>query len=89
MARATMKGFLIFDYESRYAEGRAQLVKAIHECKLNRQFHVVEAIENTPEAFQLLFFGGNTGKLSPICRAPSTRCVPSAVRCQSDCMYPS
>ncbi|GJE96361.1 NADP-dependent oxidoreductase [Phanerochaete sordida] len=63
MARATMKGFLIFDYESRYAEGRADLVKVIHEGKLKSQFHVVEGIENTPEAFQLLFSGGNTGKL--------------------------
>ena len=28
-----------------------------------RKFHIVEGLEKAPEAFSLLFNGGNTGKL--------------------------
>jgi len=35
----------------------------IGEGKLKRKFHIVEGLEQTPQHLNLLFTGGNTGKL--------------------------
>lgn len=35
----------------------------IAEGKIKRKFHIVEGLEKCPEYLNLLFSGGNTGKL--------------------------
>jgi NADPH-dependent curcumin reductase CurA len=62
--RASMTGFLVFDYAKRYPEAAAELAGWLREGKLTSREHVVEGgIEKFPEALLGLFEGTNTGKL--------------------------
>ena len=59
---AMMKGFIIFDYAPRFAEGVTQLGKWLKEGKLKYAENIVEGFENVPQAFLGLFAGENLGK---------------------------
>ncbi|HEX3434505.1 MAG TPA: NADP-dependent oxidoreductase [Solirubrobacteraceae bacterium] len=61
--RARMEGFLILDYFDRLDEGRAEVAGWLAEGKIKSSEHVVEGLENAPDALNLLFTGGNTGKV--------------------------
>ncbi|KAH8092654.1 hypothetical protein BXZ70DRAFT_1010733 [Cristinia sonorae] len=61
--RATLQGFIIFDYAKQFHVGLAEIGKWLAEGKLKRKFHVVEGLEKAPEALPMLYSGGNTGKL--------------------------
>ena len=61
--RARMEGFLVLDYVSRFPEAMVQMGSWLAEGKVNNRATVVEGLENTVEAFQKLFEGGNIGKL--------------------------
>lgn len=51
------------DYASQFAEAEREMAQWILERKLKRKYHVVEGLAKAPEAINLLFTGGNTGKL--------------------------
>ena len=61
--RARMEGFLILDYQDRFAEAQGDLFGWVLEGKLKHSVHVVDGLEHAPEALNLLFTGGNTGKV--------------------------
>jgi NADPH-dependent curcumin reductase len=61
--RARMEGFLILDYFDRLDEGRAAVAGWLGEGKIKSSEHIVEGLENAPDALNLLFTGGNTGKV--------------------------
>jgi NADPH-dependent curcumin reductase len=62
--RASMAGFLVFDYAKRYREAIAQLAEWLNEGELVSREDVVRAgLEQFPEVFLRLFRGENTGKL--------------------------
>jgi NADPH-dependent curcumin reductase len=61
--RGRMEGFLILDYFDRLDEGRAAVAGWLGEGKIKSSEHIVEGLENTPDALNLLFTGGNTGKV--------------------------
>ncbi len=61
--RARMEGFIVFDYEARYAEAHRDLGTWLAEGKLHYREHVVDGLENAPEALLHLFDGTNKGKL--------------------------
>jgi NADPH-dependent curcumin reductase len=62
--RATMAGFLVFDYAKRYPEAVAQLAEWLQDSKLISREDVVPAkLEQFPEVFLRLFRGENVGKL--------------------------
>lgn len=61
--RARMEGFVVIDYADRYADAIAEMAGWMNEGKLILDEHVVEGIENFPEALRMLFDGRNTGKL--------------------------
>ena len=64
VARASMTGFVIFDYADRYAEGAAQLAKWLRSGELRSREHVVAGdVNDFPENLLTLFRGENTGKL--------------------------
>jgi NADPH-dependent curcumin reductase CurA len=64
VARASMTGFVIFDYAKRYPEGIAQLAKWLESGELKSYEDVVEGeIADFPEALLRLFRGENVGKL--------------------------
>jgi NADPH-dependent curcumin reductase CurA len=61
--RGRMEGFLILDYFDRLDEGRADVAAWLGEGKIKSSEHIVEGLENAPDALNLLFTGGNTGKV--------------------------
>lgn len=64
VARASMTGFVIFDYAERYTEGIAQLATWLRSGELLSREHVIHGdITDFPETLLRLFRGENTGKL--------------------------
>jgi len=61
--RAKIEGFLVLDYASQYNAARAEIIEWLKDNSLRRQFHIIEGIENCPNALPMLYTGGNTGKL--------------------------
>jgi NADPH-dependent curcumin reductase CurA len=61
--RARMEGFLVLDYLDRFAEGQADMFGWVLDGKIKHAVHVVEGLEHAPDALNLLFTGGNTGKV--------------------------
>lgn len=61
--RGRMEGFIILDYASRFAEAREAIAGWLLAGELRHAEHVVEGLEHAPEALNLLFTGGNTGKV--------------------------
>ena len=58
-----MEGFIIIDYIPRFAEGAEEMGRWMAEGKLKARDTIVAGIEKAPRALQMLFEGGNTGKL--------------------------
>lgn len=64
VARASMTGFVVFDYANRYEEGASQLAKWLRSGELRSREDVVQGdIDQFPDALLRLFHGKNTGKL--------------------------
>jgi NADPH-dependent curcumin reductase CurA len=61
--RGRMEGFLILDYFDRLGEAQAEMAGWLAGGKIKSSEHVVDGLENAPEALNLLFTGGNTGKV--------------------------
>jgi len=61
--RLHIQGFLILDYASRFMEAATQLGQWKMFGKLKDRETIVEGLEKAPEAINMLFTGGNTGKL--------------------------
>jgi hypothetical protein len=61
--RGRMEGFIILDYFGRFAEGQAEMAGWVAEGKVKYRTHVVDGLEHAPDALNLLFTGGNTGKV--------------------------
>jgi NADPH-dependent curcumin reductase CurA len=61
--RGRMEGFIILDFIPRFAEAQVQMGGWIAEGKVKFRTHVVQGLENAPDALNLLFTGGNTGKV--------------------------
>tara|TARA_R110000850_G_scaffold45153_4_gene114262 strand:+ start:6733 stop:7740 length:1008 start_codon:yes stop_codon:yes gene_type:complete len=63
MRRLTVRGFVILDHEDRFPDAMAALAGSLAEGKLTMPLHIVEGLEAAPKALNLLYTGGNTGKL--------------------------
>jgi NADPH-dependent curcumin reductase CurA len=61
--RARMEGFLILDFLDRFPEAQAEMAGWLASGAVKAREHVVDGLENAPEALNLLFTGGNTGKV--------------------------
>lgn len=60
---AKMQGFTMKDYMHRIPEAFKALLTAQKKGELIFREHIVEGIEQFPQAFEMLFSGGNQGKL--------------------------
>jgi hypothetical protein len=61
--RIRMQGFVVFDFEHKYAEARKQLAQWLSEGKLKRKETIVKGgISKAEEALVGLFEGKNIGK---------------------------
>jgi NADPH-dependent curcumin reductase len=64
VARASMSGFVIFDYADRYGEGVVQLADWLRSGELRSREQIVHGgVADFPQALLALFDGQNTGKL--------------------------
>jgi len=61
--RATMQGFVVFDYADRYAEAAKEMAGWMMAGRLKTREDIVEGLETFPETLLKLFRGENTGKL--------------------------
>jgi NADPH-dependent curcumin reductase len=61
--RATMKGFLVFDYADRYREAAREMAGWRAAGKLKSREDIVDGFDKFPEALLMLFKGENFGKL--------------------------
>jgi len=61
--RGRMEGFIILDYFDRFPEAQAEMAGWLASGQIKSAEHVVEGLEHAPEALNLLFTGGNTGKV--------------------------
>lgn len=61
--RAKMEGFIIFDYASEYPRAIKELAVGLAGGSIKRKFHIVEGLENAPNALLMLYSGANDGKL--------------------------
>ncbi len=61
--RGRMEGFIILDYLDRFPEGQAEMARWVADGRVKHAAQVVEGLERAPAALNLLFTGGNTGKL--------------------------
>ena len=61
--RARMEGIVVFDWADRFGEAVSKIAQWMREGKFKSREDVVEGIEKFPEALNLLFSGGNFGKL--------------------------
>jgi NADPH-dependent curcumin reductase CurA len=61
--RARMEGFLILDYLDRFPEAQMAMAGWVMEGSIKHREHVVDGLEHSVEALNLLFSGGNTGKV--------------------------
>ena len=61
--RLRVQGFIILDYAARFMEAATQLGQWKMFGKLKDRETIVEGLEKAPDAINMLFTGGNTGKL--------------------------
>lgn len=62
--RASMRGFVVFDYAQRYGEALTEMAGWLAEGKLVSREHVLTgSVRDFPAALRALFAGENTGKL--------------------------
>ena len=61
--RGRMEGFIILDYLDRFPAAQLEVAGWIAEGKIKSSEHIVEGLEKAPDALNLLFSGGNTGKV--------------------------
>jgi NADPH-dependent curcumin reductase CurA len=64
VARASMTGMLVFDYQDRYPQAMAELAGWLRDGKIVSREHIVHGgVGDFPETLLMLFDGVNTGKL--------------------------
>ncbi|QYG93356.1 NADP-dependent oxidoreductase [Iamia sp. SCSIO 61187] len=61
--RSRMEGFLVLDYVDRFLEGQLEMFGWVAEGRIQHREHVVDGLENAVDALNLLFTGGNSGKV--------------------------
>ncbi len=61
--RARMEGIVVFDYADRYHKGVAEMAGWMREGTFKTREDIVQGLEKFPQALQMLFDGGNFGKL--------------------------
>jgi len=61
--RLRIQGFIVIDFASRFMEAATQLGKWKMFGKLKDRETIIEGLEKAPDAINMLFTGGNTGKL--------------------------
>ncbi|GAA99169.1 uncharacterized protein L969DRAFT_379003 [Mixia osmundae IAM 14324] len=70
--KARMEGFIVFEYESRYADAAKEIAGWLAEGKIKRKETKLKGIESCPGGLVGLFEGANTGKMLVEFSSPSS-----------------
>lgn len=62
IARATIRGFILFDHADHFDQARAELSSWAKSGKLRHKEDMMQGIESMPAAFLRLMTGANMGK---------------------------
>ncbi len=62
-ARGSLSGIIVFDYLSRYPEGKQAISQWLQNGQIHNQEHIIQGIEQFSQALKMLFTGENLGKL--------------------------
>ena len=62
MARAQMKGFIVYDHEDRADEARRAIADWLRQGRIKYQETIVDGFENAPRAFIAMMRGDSVGK---------------------------
>lgn len=73
IARATMRGFLVSDYQDRYEDARRRLAAWIASGALKSKFDIAAGIKAMPDAFLRLLTSRNIGKQLVRCGSDPTQ----------------
>lgn len=63
MKRVTLQGFIVSDFAKDFPQATMQLAQWVQEGKIKYRSTILKGLEKAPDALNLLFTGGNTGKL--------------------------
>jgi NADPH-dependent curcumin reductase CurA len=63
VARGRMEGFVVFDFEDRYAAAQAEIAGWIKAGKVTPREDIQTGIDRFPEVLTMLYSGANNGKL--------------------------
>ncbi len=63
MKRIKIEGFIITDYVQRFQEAATKLIMWMVAGKIKHRETIIEGLDKAPESLNLLFDGGNMGKL--------------------------
>ncbi|KAJ3344375.1 hypothetical protein HDU93_000165 [Gonapodya sp. JEL0774] len=73
VAQARMHGFIVVYWTHKFPEWRRQLAQWVREGKVESAVTAVDGLQNAPSALNMLWTGGNTGKLMvQVAPEPST-----------------
>jgi NADPH-dependent curcumin reductase CurA len=61
--RARMEGFIVFDHAQHFAQAGAEMAGWLASGQVKSKEHIVDGLDNFPEALAKLFSGENFGKL--------------------------
>ncbi len=61
--RATMQGFIVFDFAAEYPKAAREMGQWLAAGRIKAREHIVEGLETFPETLLMLFDGRNQGKL--------------------------
>lgn len=61
--RISVRGFIVLDFADRFTEGTNQLIQWVSQGKIKHRETIVDGLEQAPSAVNMLFDGGNVGKL--------------------------
>lgn len=61
--RLTWSGFIVLDHRARYAQAADDMARMAIEGSLVYDTHILQGLEQAPQALSLLYGGGNHGKL--------------------------
>jgi NADPH-dependent curcumin reductase len=62
-ARGEIKGIIVFDYLDQYSVAVKDITNWLKSNELQPKSHIIEGLENFPDALKMLFEGKNFGKL--------------------------
>ena len=60
---ATIEGFIVFDFKNQFESAIQHLSRWVQEKKIIHKEHIIQGLENAPNALRMVMQGENFGKM--------------------------